>query len=63
MWVEAHDENAVKVFRALAEFGAPLSGLTAADFAREGFFYQVGCHRFAWTFSCRSMASNSKMRG
>jgi hypothetical protein len=26
----------------LAEFGAPLSGLTPADFCREGFFYQIG---------------------
>ena len=30
------------VFRALAEFGAPLAGLSADDFAREGIFYQIG---------------------
>jgi len=42
VWIEASEENAAKVFRALAEFGAPLSGLSADDFAREGFFYQLG---------------------
>jgi hypothetical protein len=31
-----------RVFRALAKFGAPLSGLSVADFAKEGFFYQLG---------------------
>jgi hypothetical protein len=42
VWVEANDENAVKVYRALAEFGAPLSNLDPSDFARQGFFYQLG---------------------
>jgi hypothetical protein len=42
VWVEASAENAELVFRALADFGAPLSGLTPSDFAREGFFYQMG---------------------
>ena len=42
VWIEASEENASKVFRALAEFGAPLSGLSVNDFAREGFFYQIG---------------------
>jgi hypothetical protein len=42
LWVEASEENAAKVFLALAEFGAPLAGMTAADFAHEGFFYQLG---------------------
>jgi hypothetical protein len=31
IWVEASDENATKVFD-LAAFGAPLKGLTPADF-------------------------------
>jgi len=35
IWVEASDENATKVFRALAAFGAPLKGLTPADFGSE----------------------------
>jgi hypothetical protein len=42
VWIEASEENAAKVFRALAEFGAPLSGLSAKDFVKEGFFYQIG---------------------
>ncbi|MBS1854209.1 MAG: hypothetical protein JST11_02505 [Acidobacteria bacterium] len=42
IWVEASEENARCVFRALAGFGAPLSGLAPEDFAREGFFYQMG---------------------
>lgn len=42
IWIEASDENSRKVFAALAGFGAPLKGLTPADFAAEGFFYQMG---------------------
>jgi hypothetical protein len=42
VWIDASHENADRAFRALAEFGAPLVGLTPADFAREGFFYQLG---------------------
>lgn len=42
VWVEAEPRNAVKVFNALAEFGAPLAEMTADDFAHEGFFYQLG---------------------
>jgi hypothetical protein len=42
IWIEASDENATRTFRALAAFGARLAGLTAADFAKEGFFYQLG---------------------
>lgn len=42
VWVEAEPRNAVKVFDALAEFGAPLAEMTADDFAHEGFFYQLG---------------------
>jgi hypothetical protein len=42
VWVEATEENSVKVFRALAEFGAPLAGLSSNDFAQRGFVYQLG---------------------
>ena len=42
IWIEADEQNAVCVFRALAAFGAPLKGLTAEDFAKEGVFYQIG---------------------
>lgn len=41
VWVEASLDNAKKVFQALKSFGAPLSNLTAADFAADG-FYQMG---------------------
>jgi len=42
VWVEASADNAEKVYRSLAAFGAPLSGLTPNDFSSEGFFYQMG---------------------
>ena len=42
LWIEATPENAAKTWRALAQFGAPLSNLSPADFAREGFVYQFG---------------------
>lgn len=42
VWIEASEENAEKVFASLKKFKAPLSDLTAADFAREGSFYQMG---------------------
>ena len=41
LWIEAGEENSGKVFQALAAFGAPLAGMAASDFAREG-FYQLG---------------------
>ena len=34
--------NASAVFKALREFGAPLSDLTEDDFTEEGYFYQMG---------------------
>ncbi len=42
VWIEASEENAGKVFRSLAAFGAPLAGLSPEDFSRDGFFYQIG---------------------
>ncbi len=42
LWVRADAKNAAAIFAALREFGAPLSGLTPADFAEEGYFYQMG---------------------
>ena len=41
VWVEASEENAKRVYSALGAFGAPLGGLTEADFMSEGFF-QMG---------------------
>ena len=42
LWVGTDPRNAGAVYEALREFGAPLSGLTADDFAEEGYFYQMG---------------------
>lgn len=42
VWVEPTPENAQKVFRALAAFGAPLSRIRPEDFATEGMYYQIG---------------------
>lgn len=42
LWISADATNAQAVFRALREFGVPLADLTAADFAQEGYFYQMG---------------------
>jgi hypothetical protein len=40
--VKADPENAKALFAALAQFGAPLEGLTAADFAEPGPFFRMG---------------------
>lgn len=42
VWVDATPENATRVIRALAAFGAPLAGISEADFARPGVVYQIG---------------------
>ena len=42
LWVSVDSANANAVFRALAAFGAPLSGLSEKDFSEEGHFYQMG---------------------
>jgi len=42
LWVGDNRDNAAHVFRALAEFGAPLSGVEPADFARPDLIYQLG---------------------
>lgn len=42
LWVRADRKNAAKVYRSLAQFGAPLAGLTEDDFAHEGYVYQMG---------------------
>ncbi len=40
--VKADAENAKAVFAALAKFGAPLQGMTFADFAEPGPFFRMG---------------------
>jgi len=42
LWISTDPVNAEAVYKALREFGAPLVGLTADDFAEEGYFYQMG---------------------
>jgi len=42
LWVNNSKENAERVFSALAEYGAPVKGLTADDFTGVDNFYQVG---------------------
>ena len=40
--MKADADNAKAVFAALAQFGAPLQGLTVADFAEQGPFLRMG---------------------
>jgi hypothetical protein len=42
LWVRPSRENAQRVFRALATFGAPLSDLTVDDLAVAGTIFQIG---------------------
>ena len=42
LWISTDPVNAAAVFKTLREFGAPLAGLTEADFAEEGYFFQMG---------------------
>ena len=42
LWIALDPPNSRAVFRALQEFGAPLTGLTEQDFAAPGHFYQMG---------------------
>ncbi len=42
VWIWARPENATRVFQALKDFGAPLAGMSALDFADLGFVFQIG---------------------
>jgi hypothetical protein len=42
IWIEATPDNAARVFRALAEFGAPLTGIRAEEFSAPDLVYQLG---------------------
>lgn len=42
VWVRPSDANAKRVWAALADFGAPLEGVSVADFATPGLVYQIG---------------------
>lgn len=41
LFIRSDEENAKAVFRALAQFGAPLEGMSPADFA-DGMTFQIG---------------------
>ena len=41
-WIMANPQNAKAVMRAITSFGAPLMGLTEADFHRPGMVFQIG---------------------
>lgn len=41
LWIRTDPENAKAVFQALAEFGAPIAGMTPADFM-DGTVFQMG---------------------
>jgi hypothetical protein len=42
VWVDPTPANAARVFTALESFGAPLSGVSEADFAVPGIVFQIG---------------------
>lgn len=42
VWIEPNADNAKRVFRALVDFGAPLAGIQANDFAVPDVIYQLG---------------------
>lgn len=42
VWVEASPANAPRVFRALRDFGAPMTGVTETDFLAPGPVFQIG---------------------
>ena len=42
LWVRSGPENAHRVWRALAKFGAPLSELTESDLTSPGLVFQIG---------------------
>lgn len=42
IWISTDQDNAAAVYKTLKEFGAPLVELTEKDFAKEGYFYQMG---------------------
>jgi hypothetical protein len=42
IWVEATPDNAARVFRGLAAFGAPLHDVSVSDFSQPGVVFQIG---------------------
>jgi hypothetical protein len=46
LWTNPTPENAARLYRALAEFGAPLTGVTPEYFTVPGNFFQMGISRW-----------------
>lgn len=42
IWVDSDPGNAKRLYRALAEFGAPLKDLSPEDFTEKNMIYQIG---------------------
>lgn len=42
IWVDSDINNTGRLYKALAEFGAPLEGVSMADFANKNMIYQIG---------------------
>jgi Nucleotidyltransferase of unknown function (DUF6036) len=42
LWISTDVSNAIAAYQALKSFGAPLAGLSEADFSEDGYFYQMG---------------------
>jgi hypothetical protein len=42
LWVRCDAENAKRVWRALAKFGAPLSEISESEFSNQGLVFQIG---------------------
>ena len=42
IWIEPTEDNARRIFKALAEFGAPMSEVTANDFTNTDSIFQLG---------------------
>ncbi len=42
IWVDPEPENARRLYQALADFGAPLQGVTQEDFCNPELVYQIG---------------------
>jgi hypothetical protein len=42
VWIDATPDNAARVMRALAAFGAPLGDVSVGDFSRPGVTYEIG---------------------
>jgi hypothetical protein len=63
IWIEASAENALLVFKALAEFGAPLAGIHAEDFTAPDLIYNLACRRPESTSGRLSAARALRTRG